>query len=66
MIIEKFQEIIPFKQSKWLEMYISFKTKKKQNGAKKHYEKDFYKLLKKAAFGKMKKNIRNRLGLEKF
>ena len=63
MIVEKFHEIISFKQSRWLEVYISFNTQK-QNKAKNDFEKDFFKLLVNAAFGKFLENVRNRLGFE--
>ena len=63
MIVEKIHEIISFKQSKWLESYISFNTQKR-NKAKNDFEKDFFKLLANAAFGKFLENIRNRLELE--
>ena len=63
MIVEKFHEIISFEQSKWLEKYISFNTQKR-NKAKNDFEKDFFKLLVNAAFGKFLENVRNRLGLE--
>ena len=63
MIVEKVHEIISFKQSKWLESYISFNTQKR-NKAKNEFEKDFFKLLVNAAFGKFLENVRNRLNLE--
>ena len=63
MIVEKIHEIKSFKQSKWLEGYISFNTQKR-NKAKNDFEKDFFKLLVNAAFGKFLENVRNRLGLE--
>ena len=63
MIVDKVHEIISFKQSRWLEKYISFNTQKK-NKAKNDSEKDFYKLLKNAFYGKTMENLRNRLGLE--
>ena len=63
MIVEKIHEIISFKQSRWLEKYISFNTQKR-NKAKNDLEKDFFKLLNNAAFGKFLENVRNRLGLE--
>ena len=63
MIVEKIHEIISFKQSKWLEKYISFNTQKR-NRAKSDFEKDFFKLLINAAFGKFLENVRNRLRLE--
>ena len=63
MVVEKIHEIISFKQSRWLEGYIRFNTQKR-NKAKNDFEKDFFKLLVIAAFGKFLKNFRNRLGLE--
>ena len=63
MIVVRIHEIISFKQSKWLESYISFNTQK-QNRAKNDYEKDFFKFLVNAVFGKFLENVRNRLGLE--
>ena len=63
MVVEKNHEIISFKQSKWLESFISFNTQKR-NKAKNDFEEDFFKLLVNAAFRKFLENVRNRLGLE--
>ena len=63
MVVEKIHEIISFKQSRWLEGYISFNTQKR-NKAKNDFEKDFFKLLVNAAFGKFLENVRNRLRLD--
>ena len=60
MVVEKIHEIISFKQSRWLEKYVSFNTQKR-NRAKNVFEKDFFKLLVNAAFGKFLENVRNRL-----
>ena len=59
MIVDKFHEIISFKQSKWLEKYIKFNTQKR-NQAVNDFEKDFYKLLNNAFYGKTMENVRNR------
>ena len=59
IIVEKIYEIFSFKQSTWLEKEIRFNTQKR-NGYKSDFEKDFHKLLAKAAFGKMIENVRNR------
>ena len=63
MIIDKVHNIISFKQSKWLEKYISFNTQKR-NKAKNDFEKDFYKLLNNAFYGKTMENVRNRLKIK--
>ena len=63
MIVEKIHEIISFKQSRWLEKHISFITRKRSR-AKNDFEKDFFKFLVIAAFGKFLENVRNRLELE--
>ena len=63
MVAEKIHELISFKQSKWLEKYISFNTQKRSR-AKNDFEKDFFKLLVNAAFGKFLQNIRNLLEVE--
>ena len=63
MIVDKNHENISFKQSKWLEKHISFNTQKRSR-AKNDFEKDFFKLLVNAAFGKMMENVRNRLKIE--
>ena len=63
MIVEEIPEIISFKQSRWLEKYISFNTQKR-NTAKSDFENDFFILLVNAASGKFLENVRNRLELE--
>ena len=40
MVVDKFREIISFKQSKWLEKYMSFITQKR-NKAENDFESDF-------------------------
>ena len=64
-VVDKILEIISFKQSKWLEKYINFNTQKR-NKAKNDFEKDFYKLLNNAFYGKCMENVRNRLGIHFF
>ena len=63
VVVDKVHEIISFKQSKWIEKYIYFKTQKR-NQAVKDFEKDFYKLLNNAFYGKTIENVRNRLTIK--
>ena len=63
MIVHKIHNIISFKQSRWLEKYISFNTQKR-NKAKNDFEKDFYKFLNNAFYGKTMENVRNHLKIE--
>ena len=63
MEVVKVHNVISFKQSMWLEKYISFNTQKR-NSAKNEFEKDFYKLLNNSFYGKTMKNVRNRRKVE--
>ena len=60
MVVDKVHEIISFKQNKWLEKYINFNTQKR-NMAKNYFEKDFYKILNNALYGKTIEDVRNRI-----
>ena len=60
MVVDRVHEIISFKRRKWLENYRNFDTQKR-NKAKKDFDKDFYKLLYNAFYGKTVENVRNRL-----
>ena len=60
MIVDKVHNIISFRQSRWLEKHIIFKTQKR-NQAVNDFEKEFYKLLNNAFFGKIMEKVRNRL-----
>ena len=60
MVVDIIHSIISFRQSRWLEKYINFNTQKR-NQAASDFEKDFYKLLNKAFYGKTMENVRNRL-----
>ena len=64
-IVDKVHDIISFKQSKWLEKYINFNAQKR-NQAVNDFEKDFYKLLINAFYGKTMENVRNRLKIKFF
>ena len=63
MVVENVHTVISFKQSKWLEKYISFKTQKR-NKAKNDFEKGFYNLLNNAFYGKTTENVRNGIKVE--
>ena len=63
MEVVKVRTVISYKQSKWLENYISFNTQK-LNKATNDFKKDFYKLLNNAFYGKTMENVRNRLKME--
>ena len=63
MIVDKVHSVISFKQSRWLEKYISFNTQKR-NKAVNDFEKCFYKLLNNAFYGKTMENVRNRLKIK--
>ena len=56
MIVDKVHEIISFKQSEWLENYLNFNTQKRKQAVN-DFEKDFYKLLINAFYGKTMENI---------
>ena len=60
MIVDKVHDIISFKQSRCLEKYINFNTQKRDEAVN-DFEKDFYKLLNNAFYGKTMGNVRNRL-----
>ena len=63
MIVKKVHEIISLTQNKWLEKYISFTTQKR-NQAVNDFEKDFYKLIINAFYGKTMESVRNRIKVE--
>ena len=63
MGVKQVHRVISFKQSKWLEKYNDFNTQKR-NQAVNDFEKDFYKLLNNAFYGKTTENVRNRCKIE--
>ena len=65
MKVKKVHRVISFIQSKWLEKYIDSNTQKR-NQAVNDFEKDFYKLLNNAFYGKTIENVRNGCKRESF
>lgn len=63
MVLKRVNRCISFEQKPWLKSWIDFNTEKRTK-ASSDFEKDFFKLMNNAVFGKTMENVRNHIDFE--
>ena len=63
MKLTQIHRVLQFDESPWLAKYINFNTEKRKE-AKNDFEKDYFKLMNNAVFGKPLENLRKRINLK--